>query len=182
MKYCSSFLSVAFGLLCLAGGVCSCGGGKSSSEATVAPGPGATDKEKVGYMAQLCTPDSLARFICYGALGKSESGKIDSLAMAQLYAIEIYQADDRKMAEFSRAYDETVEQLPLADHYRLTVMTGTLDDTQMPLDLGLRYGARVAREKLPAATVKADTIALSRIVDSHFFELFKRAFETALHN
>lgn len=160
----------------------SCGGGKSSSESTVAPGDGATDRDKVVYMAQLNTPDSLARFICYGALGKSADGRIDSLAMAQLYALEIYAADDKKIAEFSRAYDETVERLPLADNYRLAQMTGTLDDTQMPIDLGLRYGARVVREKLPASKVKGDTVALSKLVDPHFFELFRNAFNTAMKN
>ncbi|MBD5283859.1 MAG: hypothetical protein HDS31_04565 [Bacteroides sp.] len=162
--------------------VCACGGDKTSAEATVAPGANASDKEKVQYIAQTCGPDSLARFICYAALGKSNDGKIDSLAMAQLYALEIYQADDEKIARFSRVFDETVESLPLADSYRLTEMTGTLDDTQMPIDLGLHYGAKVKRDKIDPARVKTDTASLARIVDPHFFELFQKAFDTAIKN
>ncbi len=172
----SCFLFLAAALLS------SCGGDKNSSEATVAPGPGASDREKVAYVAQVHGPDSLARFICYAALGRSTDGKIDSLAMAQLYALEIYQADDEKIARFSRVYEETVEALPLPDAYRLAKMNGTLDDTQMPLDLGLHYGARVKRDKIPQAQVKKDTAALSQLVDPHFFGLFQKAFETAMRN
>lgn len=159
-----------------------CGGDKNSETAGGFPGAAATDREKVEYVAKTYGPDSLARFICYGALGKSAEGKIDSLAMAQLYALELYAADEEKIARFSRTFDETVEALPLADSYRITKMTGMLDDTQMPLDLGLHYGAKVRREQLSAAKVKSDTTELSKMVDEQFFRLFRKAFETAMKN
>ncbi len=171
-------LIAIFGLLLLS----ACGGDNNSKDATVAPGANASDREKVSYMAQITSPDSLARYICYAALGRSSSGTIDSLSMAQLYALEIYQADDRKIVEFSRSYDETVENLPLTDAYRLAKMTGVLDDTQLPFDLGLRYGARVKREGIKAPEVKNDTAALARMVEPHFFDLFVKAFDTALKN
>lgn len=159
-----------------------CGGGKSSVDAKTAPGADASDKEKVSYMAQLVSPDSLARFICYGALGKSKDGKIDTVAMAQIYALEIYQADEEKVVEFSRAFDETSESLPLTDVYKFAKMLSELDDTQLPLDMGLRYGARVRRDKISAGAVKADTAALAKAVDPAFFRLFVEAFETAVKN
>lgn len=183
----SSMKNTGFGLCVMITAVTgivsvSCGGKNSSSDGNGMPGANATDREKVEYVARMYGPDSLARFICYAALDKSPDGHIDSLAMAQVYALELYAAEEDKVVKFSRTFEETVENLPLTDAYRLTKMTGTLDETQMPLDLGLHYGARVRREKLEPARVKADTTALARMVEPHFFQLFVEAFETAMKN
>lgn len=160
--------------------VSACSGPKTSSEVTKAPDASATDRDKVMYMVQLNDPDSVARFLCYAALGKSTEGKIDSLALAQLYALEAYQADDDRIAEFSRAYEECVEQLPLVDMYRIHQMTGIFDETELPLDLGLHYGSRIMRDTLNAAKIKADTIALSRQMTPETFALFRKALKTAI--
>lgn len=95
------------------------------------------DQQKVAWMMQHVPADSVARFICDASLGKIEGIKIDTLAMATLYAYEHYRESD--LAMFSDAYDNRVAELSLPDKMKMYAMAGEIDPQALGYELGLEY-------------------------------------------
>ena len=112
------------------------------------------DAHKVEYMMKQATPDSVARFICYGALGRVEGVKIDTLAIATLYAYEHYR--DEEAAAFGSAYDEAVESLPLSDKMKLYKMAGTEDPQGLGYELGLEYMGKIRSQNMSVKEVERE--------------------------
>ena len=95
------------------------------------------DAGRVQYMIGRVTPDSLARFIIYGALGRNPGAGIDSLAIATNHAYERLKGDD--LDKFSGEYDAVVEGLPLSDKMKIYKLGGSEDPQGLGYRLGLEY-------------------------------------------
>lgn len=119
-----------------------------------------TDAQKVAYVMEATSPDSVARFICYAALGQVDGVKVDSVNQAVMYAYEHYQGDD--VEAFSREFDRVQDNLPLAAKMQLLKMAGTQDSLGLGLDLGLHYIDRIRDSKLSVADVKAEISAFHK--------------------
>ena len=92
------------------------------------------DAGRVAYVMKHATPDSLARFIIYGALGQVPGARIDTLAIATNYAYERLQGE--ALDKFGAEYETVVASLPLSDKMKVYALAGTED----PQGLGYRQG------------------------------------------
>ena len=177
-----------FSRAALAGGsviialISSCGG-KDKSGANL-PGDFAarSDAQKVAYMMKNASPDSVARFICRGALGEIPGVKIDTLANATLYAYEHYK--EAELQTFSVAYDEFAESLPLDRKMKLRKLAAEEDAMGMGYQLGLEYVNSIRMDHKNAAEVEAEIAALKKAcenpADSATFTRFMKGFKVAL--
>lgn len=119
-----------------------------------------TDGQKVAYVMEATTPDSVARFICYAALGQVDGIKMDSVNKAVMYAYEHYQGSDAEA--FGREFDRVQEQLPLDSKMRIMKLAGTQDPLGLGLQLGLHYIDRIRDNKLSVNDVKAEITAFHK--------------------
>ncbi len=142
-----------------------------------------TDAAKVAYVMKNATPDSVARFICRGALGEIEGVKIDTLANATLYAYENYK--DEELQSFATAYDEFAENLPLDKKMQLRKLAATEDAMGMGYQLGLEYVNAIRTNHKSAEDVAVEIAALQKACaknpeDSSTFSRFMKGFKVAL--
>lgn len=114
-----------------------CGGGKGDSNSFPDGFASLTDEQKVVYMMEHASADSVARFIIYASLGKIEGIRIDTLNNASLKAYETY--TDTALQTFSWEFDRVAEELPLHDKMRLRSLVGSEDPQGLGLTLGLEY-------------------------------------------
>lgn len=131
--------SVVMATCCVAalGLLVSCGG-KSGSTSGLPDGfDKIGDAGRVQYVMSRVTPDSLARFIIYGALGRNDGVRIDTLAIATNYAYERLKGDE--LDKFSTEYDAVVEGLPLGDKMKVYKLGGSEDPQGLGYRLGLEY-------------------------------------------
>lgn len=119
-----------------------------------------SDAEKVAYMMKNATPDSVARFICYASLGKNPDVKIDSLAIATLYAYENYR--DKDVAAFGESYDATVAGMPLSDKMKLYRMAGTEDPQALGYSLGLEYMSKIRLQNMSVKDVEREVLEFKK--------------------
>lgn len=156
------------------------GGGKNEKEGFPEGFNSRSDREKVSYVMEHASPDSVARFICMAALGKVPGVKIDTVAMATLYAYENYK--DSTLALFSSEYDSFSSSLPLADKMRLYKLVGEIDPQGLGYDLGLHYVDRIREKKMTVDQVKQEIEALRKACadDSDTFTRFLVGFKTVL--
>lgn len=96
-----------------------------------------SDQQKVAYMMEHASADSVARFIVYASLGKIEGVRIDTLNNATLAAYENY--TDTALQTFSWEFDRLSEELPLPDKMKLRMLVGAEDPQGLGLTLGLEY-------------------------------------------
>lgn len=94
------------------------------------------DAGRVAYVMRLAEPDSVARFIIYGALGRNDA-RIDTLATATNYAYEKLTGD--ALDRFSAEYDSVVESLPLGEKMKVYMLGGMEDPQGLGFKLGLEY-------------------------------------------
>ena len=95
------------------------------------------DAGRVAYVMKHATPDSLARFIIYGALGQVPGARIDTLAIATNYAYERLQGE--ALDKFGAEYETVVASLPLSDKMKVYALAGTEDPQGLGYRLGLEY-------------------------------------------
>lgn len=114
-----------------------CGGKKGDANAFPEDFNTLTDAQKVCYMMQHVSADSVARFIIYASLGKIDGVRIDSLNIASLKAYETY--TDTALQTFSWEFDRVAEELTLPDKMRLRALVGAEDPQGLGLTLGLEY-------------------------------------------
>lgn len=141
------------------------------------------DQQKVAYMMQKATPDSVARFICLAALGDIPGVKIDTLSMATLYAYETYKDND--LQTFSQAFDAYSEGLPLSRKMKLRKLAAEQDPMGLGYELGLEYVNKIRLDHKSAAEVEAEIKALRDVCrqnpeDSATFTRFMKGFKVAL--
>jgi len=115
----------------------SCGGGKKSEGPYPANFKSIGDVARVDFIMKSATPDSVARFIIYGALGRNKETPIDSLGIATNHVYESLKGE--ALDAFSIAYDSLVESLPLADKMAVYKQAGTEDPQRLGYQLGLEY-------------------------------------------
>ncbi len=171
-------LAAACGLLGCLGMSCSGGGG---SEAEFPAGfDRRSDAEKVAYVMQNATPDSVARFICRAALGQIPGAHIDTLATATLYAYENYA--DSTLTVFSDEYDRFSASLPLTERMRILAMAGMVDAQGLGYELGLHYVDQIRTRQMTTPQVKAEVEALREACkdDPKTFDRFLTGFKTVL--
>ena len=160
----------------------SCGGNGDSAGNYPKDFATMNDSQKVAYMMQNVTPDSVARFICDAALGKN-SAKINSLSEATLHAYENYK--DADLQTFSTAYDEYAESLPLNEKMRLRKLAAQDDPMGLGYELGLEYVNMIRVDHKSAAQVEKEIAALKSECqknpeDSLTFGRFMKGFKVAL--
>lgn len=142
-----------------------------------------TDAQRVKFMMDNVSPDSVARFICNAALGKVEGARIDTLANATLYAYENYQ--DENLQTFSSAYDEFAEKLPLDEKMTLRKLAAVEDPMGLGYELGLEYVNIIRLDNKKSADVEMEIAALKKAcekdpADSLTFKRFLKGFQVAL--
>lgn len=160
--------------------VASCGG-KSDSGSDF-PSNFATigDAGRVQYMLGRVAPDSLARFIIYGALGRIDGARIDTLAIATNHAYERLRGDD--LDKFSSEYDAVVEGLPLADKMKIYKLGGSEDPQGLGYRLGLEYMTSIRDGGKTAEEVERELKEFKKVcgTDTAMYRRFIIGFHTVL--
>ncbi len=139
-----------------------------------------SDESKVAFMMEKVTPDSVARFICDGALGKIKDAHIDTIAIAVAYAYEHY--NDSSLMYFSREFDDYSSNLDLPDKMRIYLMAGLSDPKRLGYELGLEYVDHIREERMKVADVKNEIEAFKTACadDSVTYVRFLKGFKTVL--
>lgn len=139
-----------------------------------------SDGQKVAYMMEHVSADSVARFIIYASLGKIEGVRIDSLNMATLKAYETY--TDTALQSFSWEFDRVAEELPLHDKMRLRTLVGAEDPQGLGLTLGLEYLNQIRVKGMAADEVMEELKELKRASadDPDMYARFLIGFRTVL--
>lgn len=138
------------------------------------------DASKVAYMMKTVSPDSVARFICDGALGKIQGVSIDTIAIAVAYAYENY--NDSSLMYFSREFDDYSSNLELPDKMRIYLMAGLSDPKRLGYELGLEYVDHIREERMKVADVlkEIEAFKLACADDSITYVRFLKGFKTVL--
>ena len=138
------------------------------------------DAAKVDYMMKQVSPDSVARFICDGALGKIDGVTIDTIAIAVAYAYENY--NDSSLMNFSREFDYYSSNLDLPDKMRIYLMAGLSDPKRLGYELGLEYVDHIREDSMKVDDVKREIEAFKTACadDSVTYVRFLKGFKTVL--
>lgn len=156
-------------------------GGKDKSSGNFPDGfASLTDEQKVVYMMEHASADSVARFIIYAALGKIDGVRIDTLNNASLKAYETY--TDTALQTFSWEFDRVAEELPLHDKMRLRSLVGAEDPQGLGLTLGLEYMNQIRVKGMTADEVLQELQALKKasVDDPDLYARFLIGFRTVL--
>lgn len=158
----------------------SCSSGKKSDGSYPADFNSIGDAGRVDYMIKHASPDSVARFIILGALGKNSGARIDTLAIATNHAYETLKGD--ALDSFSIAYDDLVESLPLADKMKVYVLAGSEDPQGLGYKLGLEYMSNIRNENKTVKDVEAELKAFEKACgnDTAMYRRFMIGFRTVL--
>lgn len=138
------------------------------------------DGEKVAYVMQHASADSVARFICDAALGRIPGVKIDKFTEATLYAYENLKNDD--LATFSSEYDRYVEVQPLPDRMKLYALGGQHDAQGLGYALGLDYVRSIRDKNMTADQVETELREFKKACgsDTETYKRFIVGFHTVL--
>lgn len=158
----------------------SCGGQKKESSLYPDGFKTIGDAGRVDHMVRTVSPDSVARFIIYGALGRNPEAPIDTLAIATNHAYEILSGDAAET--FAIEYDATVEALPLGDKMRVYRLAGSEDPQGLGYKLGLEYMASIRDGNKSAAEVEAELKEFRKACasDTAMYRRFITGFHTVL--
>lgn len=168
--------AVAFFLMILT----SCGGKEEKKSKYPENFNSIGDAGRVDYMIRNAPADSVARFIIYSALGQDKESKIDTLAIASVYAYEKLTGED--LEKFSLAYDALVESLPLADKMKIYVLGGSEDPQGLGYKLGLEYMASIREDNKKIVQVEEELREFEKACgsDTVTFRRFMIGFQTVL--
>lgn len=157
-----------------------CGGKDKNDNAFPDGFASLSDEQKVIYMMEHASADSVARFIIYASLGKIEGIKIDTLNNASLKAYETY--TDTALQTFSWEFDRVAEELPLHDKMRLRALVGAEDPQGLGLTLGLEYMNQIRVKDLSADEVLKELQELKKASadDPDIYARFLIGFRTVL--
>ncbi|MDE6741590.1 MAG: hypothetical protein K2J58_04595 [Muribaculaceae bacterium] len=138
------------------------------------------DEQKVVYMMEHASADSVARFIIYASLGHIQGVRIDTLNNATLKAYETY--TDTALQSFSWEFDRISEELPLHDKMRLRSLVGSEDPQKLGLTLGLEYLNQIRVKDMGVDEVLAELQELKRAAsdDPDMYARFLIGFRTVL--
>lgn len=119
-----------------------------------------SDEQKVAYMMEHASADSVARFIIYASLGKIDGVRIDTLNNATLTAYEAY--TDTALQTFSWEFDRVAEELPLPDKMKLRALVGAEDPQGLGLTLGLEYMNQIRVKEMTSDQVLKELMELKK--------------------
>ncbi len=138
------------------------------------------DAGRVQYVASRVAPDSLARFIIYGALGRNPGAPIDSIAIATNFAYERLKGDD--LDKFSGEYDAVVEGLPLGDKMKIYKLGGSEDPQGLGYRLGLEYMTSIRDGNKSVADIERELKEFKKVCgqDTAMYRRFLIGFRTVL--
>lgn len=139
-----------------------------------------SDNQRVAALMKIISPDSLAHLLVDASLGRMEGVRIDTLAMATLYAYEQYHGED--LNKFSQEFDDYCQSQSLADKMRLYAMTGKVDPQQMGFQLGLEYVGYIRDHKVSEKEIDAEIAAFKKACtsDPETYKRFLTGFKTVL--
>ncbi len=122
----------------------------------------------------------MARFIIYASLGRVEGAKIDTLAIATNYAYEHLKGSD--LEDFSIAYENLVESLPLADKMKVYKLGGSEDAQGLGYRLGLEYVTTIREGNMTVADIEKELAAFRAACanDTDTYRRFLIGFKTVL--
>lgn len=168
-----------FSMLALAA-LASCGGKNGSNSAYPEDFNSIGDSGRVKYMMSRVTPDSLARFIIYGALGYDKDARIDTLAVATNYAYEHLRGED--LDKFSSEYDAIIEALPLGDKMKAYQLGGSEDPQRLGYKLGLEYMTSIREGNKSVSDIKKELAEFKKVcgADTAMYRRFIIGFHTVL--
>ncbi|MDE5871469.1 MAG: hypothetical protein K2H22_05985, partial [Muribaculaceae bacterium] len=157
-----------------------CGGKKGDANAFPDGFSSLSDGQKVVYMMEHASADSVARFIIYASLGKIEGVRIDTLNNATLMAYETY--TDTALQSFSWEFDRVAEERPLHDKMRLRALVGAEDPQGLGLTLGLEYMNQIRVKGMTADEVMEELRQLKKASsdDPDMYARFLIGFRTVL--
>lgn len=138
------------------------------------------DAGRVAYMMERVRPDSLAHWMVRAALGQEPGARIDTFAIATIYAYD--HLTGAPLDTFSMAYDDYVASLPLPDRMRVYSMAASEDPQQMGLRLGLEYMQCIRDNNMTADQVAKEIESLRKACskDTVTFNRFVLGFKTVL--
>lgn len=139
-----------------------------------------TDGERMAYMMRRVEPDSVARFLCYASLGRVPGAKIDTLAIAYLYAVENYRGADND--RFGAAFEFVLKELSLEDKMHTQLALGLSDTLQVGYELGLGYVGQIRSHNLKPAEIDRQISSFRSACggDTATYKRFVKGFRTAL--
>lgn len=174
------FVGFILGSAACLGILAGCGSKSDSSSAYPVNFKQMGDAGRVQYVLGRVTPDSLARFIIYGALGRNPEAPIDSLAIATNHAYERLKGDD--LDKFSGEYDAVVEGLPLGDKMKIYRLGGSEDPQGLGYRLGLEYMTSIRDGNKSAADIEKELKEFKRVCgnDTAMYRRFIIGFHTVL--
>lgn len=161
-------------------GLAACHSGDKSSSAYPEGFDKIGDIGRINYMKQRISPDSLARFVIDGALGRNPGAPIDSLANATLYIYDHLQGKD--LDDFSMSFDSYVESLPLDDKMRTYLMASSEDPQKLGYRLGLEYVGSIRDEDKSVEQVEKELKAFRKAcgTDTATYSRFLIGFHTVM--
>lgn len=139
-----------------------------------------TDTQKIMYMVENVTPDSVARFICAAAIDRIPGVTIDSLSNVTLYAYNHYKGED--LEKFQNAFDEYPEALPLSQKMKLLFKASLNDPIQLGYQLGLEYTSQIREQHKSVADVEKEIKEFKKACgnDTETYQRFLQGFKIAL--
>ncbi len=139
-----------------------------------------SDQARLDYVMKKATPDSLARFIIFSALGKNGDVRIDTLAIATNYVYE--RLKDQDAVDFGTTYDAVIDALPLPDKMRIYALAGSEDPQGLGYRLGLEYLSSIRDGNKKLADVDAELAELKKACgsDTLTYKRFLIGFSTVL--
>ena len=139
-----------------------------------------SDADRVAYVMQNATPDSVARFVCMAAIGRVPGTHIDTMAIATAYAYDHYNDADRET--FGEAMDRFVEALPLADRMLIYRKAGADNMQGLGYELGLEYLARIRENQMSLQEVDQEIEAFKEacVDDTLTYNRFLIGLKTAI--
>lgn len=139
-----------------------------------------SDRQRMEYIMRKVDPDSVAHFLCYSFLDRIPGAKVDTLAMAYLYAIENYKGNDAE--KFGTAFELVLKELPLSDKMKTQFALGLADSLSVGYDLGLGYVGQIRRRGMKVAEIDEDIKNFRQACghDINTYNRFVTGFRTAL--
>ena len=139
-----------------------------------------SDSEKVNYLMEAVTPDSVAVIICKASLGEIPELKIDTFANATLHAYEHYKDDD--LNTFSNALEGYKESQPLEKKMKLYKLAKEDDPMGLGYTLGLEYVGQIRAKSMTMKDIDEELSAFRKACgsDMETYRRFIKGFKTAL--
>lgn len=142
-----------------------------------------SDEEKIAYMMEAVTPDSVARFITYASLGYIPDVTLKSVNVAYNYAYQHYQNQDENQTKFIVEFDNFQNALSLDDKMKIMKAAGQEDPMGLGLRLGLDYFEQLRDKKMSLKEVDDEIRSFRKACgnDTAMYVRFVKGFKAALN-